>query len=132
MIRVVLDTSILIYSLNARIDLISELKELLGGKQELLIPSIVIKELEEISNYRGERGTYARIALDMLRELMKKDVIKKLEIKKKKTIDRSLLEICKELNAYLATADIKLRKDALNENIRVIYPRKSKKKLVIT
>lgn len=133
--KVILDTSILIYSVNLKLDLVTEIKELLEGTQELIIPSAVLNELGRVASYSGKRGIEARIALEIVEELLKKRVLNILNLDTKMSklndVDKLLIHLCKQLNAYLATADLKLKKEAVKRGVKVIYPRKSKMKLMI-
>jgi len=132
--KVILDTSILMYSVNLKLDLVIEIKELLEGAQKLIVPSMVIDELRSIASHLGKRGSEAKITLKLVEELLSKGTFHMLDVKADNIndIDRLLLNLCERMGAYLATADLRLKKKAIKRGIKVIYPRKSKRKLMIS
>ena len=113
--KVIFDTNFLIFSINSKIDIFSELKG-----NDLFILDTIIKELEKISHKKSSDSISAKIAL----ELIKRKDLKILKSKEKET-DLSLLSYAKK-GYIIATQDSNLRNELKKIGIKFIYIRQKK------
>jgi len=107
--RVVVDTNILLQSVRNNIDLFEKLADVLVAKFEIIVPEVVVKELENLRS-KG-RSVERREA-----ELVLKTVINKSKIvpvsKQYSKVDDALLSVAIDYNAILLTNDKELRRRA--------------------
>ncbi|MDO5852032.1 MAG: twitching motility protein PilT [Methanobacteriaceae archaeon] len=104
------------------IDIFYELKSLLKGQYEIIIPSIVIDELKKIqTTSKGKDKLTAKITLKII-EKRKYNIYPMI---KDDHVDNILLKFT-EHNGVLCTNDQKLRIRARKKNIPVIYLRQHK------
>ncbi len=107
--RVVVDTNILLQAVRNNIDLFEKLADALVAKFEIIIPEVVVKELENlISKGRPVERKEA--------ELVFKTVINKSKIvpvsEHYSKVDDALLSVAIDYNAILLTNDKELRRRA--------------------
>ncbi len=93
MMKVILDTNFLIYCAKQKIDYAEEIEKLLNENYELVVPSSVIKELEELKlkAKKGKDKEAAALSLQIL-EFRK---IKKIKTKEG-IADKSILDLAGE------------------------------------
>lgn len=112
--KVILDSNILVYAAKQKVDLVSQLKDKFG-KVEIIVPNLVIKELEDISKKakKGEDKRAAKLALQIFSKL------KVVKLEKGHTDDR-IIELAKKERAIVGTNDSKLKDRLKKEGIQVI------------
>lgn len=118
--QIVLDTNFLIDMVRFKTDL-DEISTLILGQYELVTLDAVVNELKEIAKTRSRESSYAKVAL----ELIKNKQIKILRTGGK--TDEAMLSLDK---AVVATNDRKLRKMLKTKGAKTIYI-KSRKHLGI-
>lgn len=107
MMKVILDTNFLIYCAKQKIDYAEEIEKLLNENYELVVPSSVIKELEELKlkAKKGKDKEAAALALQII-EFKK---IKKIETKEG-AADESILKLAgKDKKNIVCTVDEEMR-----------------------
>ena len=119
-IKVLLDTSMLMMIAEQRIDIFSQIQELLQGKIDFITPKMVLEELARIAKEKGARGRHARLALE-LTEKCKLDMTDPAE---GESTDEYLARLAREMRGVVATGDTDLRRTLRNANIPVIYVRR--------
>ncbi|MET1125124.1 MAG: PIN domain-containing protein [Archaeoglobaceae archaeon] len=108
----VIDTNVLMYVFLNRVDVISQLREL--GFRRLIVPSSVVKELENLS--RSLRGKEKRAALFAL-ELIEREGIEVVEVTKRR--DEAVLELAEKLGGCVITNDKSLKRVARERGLPV-------------
>jgi len=120
---VILDTNFLLLPVQFKIDIFSEISDLLEEKVEFIVFDSTLKELSEISKSKGKDGTAARVALKLLEEGNIR-IIKG----QSKNVDNDIISYCKQnKNTLVATNDATLRKKLKRIGVRVIFLRGRKK-----
>ncbi|RLE66874.1 MAG: hypothetical protein DRJ38_00555 [Thermoprotei archaeon] len=126
---VIVDTDIILHSLENKIDLVEEIRSIIEYPIQLCVLRSTIYELEKIARIGSWRTSrMARIALKML-------VNKNIEIIDDECLgdmptDEKIVLLAEKLDAIVATDDRELRKKLEKKEIPVIYTRE-KKKLVL-
>lgn len=69
MYRVLLDTNFLLVPFQFGIDIFAELERLLDVEYEVLVPTPVVRELEQLSKVGGREARDARSALELVKGL---------------------------------------------------------------
>lgn len=118
-LRIVLDTNFLMIPENHNVDIFRELDRVVDRKYELVVPEIVIKELEHLS----QEGTpsekkAAKIALDLSSRANKIPS----EISE---ADQEILRLAREEGYPVATDDSDLREKVRKAKTPVIFLRQS-------
>jgi len=106
--KIVLDTSMILAIFERKRDILTEIEDR-WGKNKIIIPSIVIEELEQ-KKKKGE------VALKLIEN-------KQIPIEKycgKLQGDDAILEFCENLGAILATEDRELLKRAKNKHLKTL------------
>ena len=114
------DTNFLLLPVRVGIDVKSELNRLLGSYQ-IVIPSVVIEELEEIKDKNSKTSREVAFAKRLLPH-----VIIKTKLKKGETVDDLIIRTAKKSNYIVATADLGLKRRLRDQNIPVIYLRQKR------
>ena len=114
---VILDTNFLLIPVQFKIDIFSEIPNILEDKVEFVVPDKVIEELKRLRESKGKDSIAASVALTLL----KKRKIRVVKISW--PVDRSLLEFD---NVIVATNDKVLRRRLKAKGIRTIYLRSKK------
>lgn len=109
--KVYLDTSIILYAFDKKLNLKEMIIDFLEGMPEIVVTDSVIMEINKISKHK-----------ELLTSLVKK--LYAIEKSPKGKVDDALLELSK--GNILATQDLELKQKALKENIRVITVRQGK------
>jgi len=117
--EVVLDTNMLMGIGALKVDVFSEIREMLG-RVEFSITKQVLSELEALCKKKGAEGRNAALALELLE--MKKVETVSVE---GKNADESLEKTAKQ-GKIVATNDAELRKKIKSLGGRIIYLRKKK------
>lgn len=122
--KVIIDTNLLIYSAERRIDLFEAVKERFGSV-EILIPNLVLDELKDLKENakKGSDKSAAKLVMDILKT--KKFKILKL---KGENADNSILEYSKNKDVVIITLDYRFQNKLKKENIKYSFLN-SKKKL---
>lgn len=118
--KVLFDTNFLLLPVRIGIDVISELNRLLGA-YEIIIPSTVLKELEEI---RKKNSKTSREVAFVKRFPPHKIIKTKLE--KGETVDDLIIRTAKKCNFIVATVDLGLKRRLRDQNVPVIYLRQKR------
>jgi len=115
-IKVLLDTSILLTSLELPFDLLGETEKVLKAKVEFLIPQQVEAELQRLSKKQTSVGIRAVRAL----EITKKCKHLQVESTTGTGADSALIKASREAKAIVATADSQLRIRLRSLNVPVL------------
>lgn len=118
--KVVLDTNFLIAKFQFKIDILNEIREILGNA-EFVVMEQCYNELKKLS----EKDIYAKMALGIAKG---KDI--KIIKGEKGNADNAIISWAAKNNAYVATQDSELRKRLKKRNIPIILIRQRKKVVV--
>lgn len=127
--KVIVDTSLLLCSSQVGKHLRQLLEDALDEPFEVIIPSVVVNELRGLATSRGRRGLLARIAMNEVDYILSQGIGKLVETAGNQT-DIVLLRLAKDMNACIATADMRLKREAAAARITTIVYVKSKKTLI--
>jgi uncharacterized protein len=116
---VLLDTSFMMAVMQAKIDLVPELRKF--GRPKLFVLDLVLKELEGLSSAGGKDGTAARLALSFL----KREAAEVIEAGKGQT-DKKIVEYSMDRNMVVCTIDKELKDRLLMGGMEVITIRQGK------
>lgn len=122
---VVFDTSALLLAVTERIDVISNVKEVV---EDLIIPVVtvsVVRELWLLSRRGGKRGKAASLVLNNV--IPRYFSIASLDGK----ADDDVLNLAKETGGFLVTCDSELRRRAEDNGVTVIYYRRALRRFTI-
>ncbi|MDO5824968.1 MAG: PIN domain-containing protein [Methanosphaera sp.] len=101
------------------VDVVTQLKSLLPSYYELVVPSLVIDELDRLkNNAKGKDKLAATVALS----IAKSEAFSQVSIAKTEHVDNLLLKYCSS-DDVLCTNDRNLRKKARELGITVVYLR---------
>ncbi|MBO7719142.1 MAG: twitching motility protein PilT [Methanosphaera sp.] len=101
------------------VDVVTQLTSLLPSYYELIVPSLVLDELDKLKRYsKGKNKLAASIAL----QVAKSDVFRVVQIDKTEHVDNLLLKYC-TTDDVLCTNDRDLRRKARQLGISVVYLR---------
>ncbi|MEM5805109.1 MAG: PIN domain-containing protein [Candidatus Aenigmatarchaeota archaeon] len=120
MLKIIFDTNFLIDLFRFKI-LLDEIEEIFNEKVEFFTLNKVLEELKRMSQSKGKKGNYAKLALILLKEKN----VKILDMRNKNT-DDALINFAKK-NYVIATNDKELRKKLKELNFKIIYLRGKKK-----
>jgi len=119
-LKVVLDTNMLMLPIQLNINITAELSKLLELKYEIVIPEGVVDELKKLLTTSSPKTQ--RIAKFAL-ELAKKFRIMPLKPKKGESIDQLLVQLAKKKNYIICTCDNELRRKIREVGAPVIFLR---------
>ena len=127
MLRVILDTNFLVLPLEERIDVLDQIRDLLGARP---IPILLLESLEEalnkcVSSSPSERRLF-KSALNLLDNI----VIESSGISQGK-VDERILQFSIRRKAIVATNDKELRKRLRSLGVTVLYFREGKRRIEI-
>lgn len=112
---ILLDSSMLMIPLEKKINLSYELERILPISFEIVVPSVVLRELEELKERAEQsRKRKAHLALSLAASFR---IIDSLE---EEEADKELIRLAKEHNAIIATNDRELRLKLREEGVVVI------------
>jgi rRNA-processing protein FCF1 len=116
MLEAVLDTNFLMLAHQFKIDILSELSELLGEHRAVTCEG-VIEELRKIGSGKGRDSAAARYALKLLK-------LREVEIKRNaKEVDEWILSYCVRSGAVACTVDRELISKLKKEGVKVVILR---------
>jgi hypothetical protein len=101
------------------VDVVQELTNLLPSYYEIIVPSIVLDELDILK--RKVKGK-DKLAASIARQIAVKEPFKIYEIEKTQHVDNILLKLC-TTEDILCTNDRRLRQKAREKHITVLYLR---------
>jgi len=107
---IIIDTNFWLLFFEKAINILEGIEDLFLYKPFfILIPSAVIKELENFSNQKNKKALAAKSSLRLIDSLIKQ---KKAKIVKSFSLnaDNAILDLAKQKKAFVATADLKLIK----------------------
>ena len=127
MLRVILDTNFLVLPLEERIDVLDQIRDLLGARS---IPILLLESLEEalnkcVSSSPSERRLF-KSALNLLDNI----AIESSGIIQGK-VDERILQFSIRRKAIVATNDKELRKRLRSLGVTVLYFREGKRRIEI-
>ncbi len=112
--KVLIDTSLLMLTVEQGRDLIRAAENMLGEVIEPYILEDIVDELEKIAKRRGKKANLATVALKLTEKMSKIKYIKKLPV------DLKLIEAAKDHKMVLAAVDQKIIKEARKKKIPLI------------
>jgi rRNA-processing protein FCF1 len=118
--QVILDTNFLVYCAENKIDYAHEIMMLMNEGHELVVPSSVIKELEEIYK-TGEKLSDRSAAFLAIKILQANNV--KILPSREKYADGDILNKVR-MGSIVATLDLELRNKLRNSRVIVIHGKK--------
>jgi len=118
-----LDSNFLMIPFQFKIDVFQEIEYLLQKKVDFVVPSVVKKELTNISSRGGEGAPEASLALQLASRCRVVDVT----LEPRETADDAILKASQKLGAVVATTDIELKKRLRDINVPVVYLRDKSK-----
>ncbi len=119
-IRIIVDSNALFVPLEYKIDIFTELQNLLNRNYDLVLISPVKKELETLTQKSSPKiRKYATFALC----LAEKCTYVKVEEKPNEPTDDAILRIAKQWNAPVVTNDKQLKRKLRDISVPVIYVR---------
>lgn len=113
--KIILDTNFLLYCTKQKIDYIEEIDKLLSESYELVVPSVVIEELEKLKE--------GKVALQILEKNIKDNKVKVLETEGE--ADEVILNLAGKKD-IIATMDKEL-KNQLKGKTRILSIRQKRK-----
>ena len=121
----VLDTSSLLLIAEGRVTV----EDLLEGLDlsSVVIPDVVVSELQRLASKQDMRGRLAQWVLNNLVPMFQLMTTGY----KDKPVDEALIELSRNTGFILVTADIELAKRALRSGVRVAIYRSAKKRFVL-
>lgn len=118
--QVILDTNFLVYCAENKIDYVHEIMMLMNEGHELVVPSSVIRELEEI--YKTGEKLSDRSAAFLAIKILQANKIRILPSREKYADGDILNQV--RMGSIVATLDLELRKKLRNSTIIVIQGKK--------
>lgn len=112
-VTILIDTNAFLMASQFKIDLLDELKWMLGSVR-IVVPEIVIKELEGLAKGRGNHAASARLGLQFARRC---EIIKSSD---DSAPDDQILLSAKDLNCGVVTNDRRLRGQVLSAGLPVV------------
>ncbi len=121
--KVILDTNILVYSAKQKVDLVSAIKQELGTTVTIVVPNLVLKELEILKEKakKGSDKQAAKLAL----QIIKFSKLKQVRLEEGHT-DKQILTWAKENKAIILTNDSEFRRKLKAEKIPTGFLRQGK------
>ncbi len=114
-----MDSNFLFLVANKKIDIFSEIEDLIPGRVKFCIIDPIRKELEKLSIRKSEVGRNAKFAL----KLAEKCDNLKMKSKNFEKVDDTLVRFARENEVIIATSDKELRQKLRDINVPVIYLR---------
>ena len=114
-----MDSNFLFHVVSAKLDIFSEIENLIPGRVQFCIADLVIRELVNLSIKKSEVGRKAKFAL----RLADKCDNLKIESKDLENVDDALVRFAGKNKVIVATSDKELRHRLRDINVPVIYVR---------
>ncbi|MBD3397869.1 hypothetical protein GF412_01825 [Candidatus Micrarchaeota archaeon] len=112
--KVLLDTNFLLVPYQFKVDIFTQVEELLEQAHAFIVPSGVIRELENLAKGKGKEGAAARFGIKLIRHHNPE------KVESSGNVDDWILSYAKETGAIVATNDRKLRVKLKKNNVKVI------------
>jgi rRNA-processing protein FCF1 len=113
---IILDTNALMMQFQFHVDIEKEVKRILSGNYEIVIPTIVVHELERLAKQgTAKEQTEARMAVELAKTFKVVDAPGEG--------DTGILRLAEKMNAIVVTNDRRLRASCRAKNIPTIYMR---------
>ncbi|MFH0848762.1 MAG: 30S processome protein Utp24 [archaeon] len=116
-LKVILDSNMLMNFAQKRMDVFKDIEGLLLGKTEFIILEPVLKELERLASNHSKTGREASLAIERIRGMQ----ILHVSAQEGETTDGLILRYASENQGIVATGDAELIRKARNANIPLIY-----------
>lgn len=116
--KVILDANFLMQQFQFDVDIESEIRRLVMGDYEIMVPTIVEKELRGLARNKGKTGMKARMALEFSKRF------KRIELEGP-TADDALLGL-NESYVIICTNDKVLKENVKGKGVPVIYLRQKR------
>lgn len=116
-LQVIIDSNFLITPAEYNIDILEEIPRILGRSVELIVPEVVYKELERVTQQRGARRASLALAL------AEKCRIINAQIRREEGVDDTLVRLAQEWGSPVATNDRSLRKRLRSLGVPVLSMR---------
>ena len=125
--KIIMDTSSLEYINSLKKDMFEGIEQYYDEKVEYYVTEGVIKELEEHSKEKGNRGTSAKLTLTLIKSLIEQQRLKRIvePLDYTYSVDDALIKVSKDMNGILLTQDKELRKKAKVEGLKTITYKRS-------
>jgi rRNA-processing protein FCF1 len=114
--KIILDTNFLLYCSENKIDYANDIMQLMDEGYELIVPSSVVKELEELS--KNSKKLSDRSAAFLAIKLLEHNKVKVVETYNKYA-DEAIIDLIRT-DSIVATLDLELRKKLRNKSLIVI------------
>ncbi|MEM4633859.1 MAG: hypothetical protein QW275_01765 [Candidatus Anstonellaceae archaeon] len=119
--KILLDTSFILLQFEDRLDIRSQLQNLLPEPTTLLLASGVFEELKTLAGKTGKKSTAARFAIQNLEKIFEGFRLEKVQ--SKGPVDEWILNYAQKNNLTVATNDATLRSRLKEAGIPVISSR---------
>jgi rRNA-processing protein FCF1 len=117
--RVILDSNFLFLVVSIKLDIFSQIEDLIPGRVQFCITDPIKNELVKLSYKKSEIGRKAKFAL----RLADKCHNIKIELKDFEKVDDALIRFAEKNDVIIATLDKELRQRLRDINVPVIYVR---------
>ncbi len=123
--EIILDTNALIYSIEHRFDLFTEIKKQFGTKIKIIVPKAVILELEKLKTIAKKQSD--RLAAKIVLSILKTKQIYTPNLEGAYA-DKQIIDYAfkKKSQIYVITNDLLLRKKLKNKNVKVMFIRQKR------
>ena len=126
--KVILDTNFIIYCAKNKLDYVEELSELLNEGFELVVPSQVINELNQLKNDKWKKVSGKdKLAIDLALQLLNINKVKEVQIEGN-SVDEGIINLANESKKNIVCT--------FDRGMRKLLPRvillNRKKKLILT
>lgn len=116
-LKVILDSNMLMNISQKRMDIFEDIEDLLLGKTEFIILRPILQELERLASHQSKTGREASLAVNRIREMQ----VVQVNPQEGESTDDFILRYANENKAIVATGDVELIRKARNANIPLIY-----------
>lgn len=125
--NIIMDTSSLEYINSLKKDMFEGIEQHFDEKIEYFVTEGVLRELEEHAKEKGNRGTSAKLTLNLLKDLIERKRLKRIvePLDYTYSVDDALIKVSKDMNGILLTQDKELRKKAKIEGLKTITYKRS-------
>ncbi len=103
--------------------MVSEFERLFPGHISLLVPDVVIHELNKLLDSQKSNKPIVKLALDFIDRQCEKKTVNNIREEKVHQIDDLILNLAQNLDAIIATNDRDLRKRSRKLGISTVYLR---------
>ncbi len=125
--KIIMDTSSLEYINSLKKDMFEGIEQYFDEKIEYYVTEGVLRELEEHTKEKGNRGTSAKLTLNLLKSHIERKRLKRIVEAPEYaySVDDALIKVSKDMNGILLTQDKELRKKAKIEGLKTITYKRS-------